>query len=115
MIKYLLKRLGQTVIVVFIISVIAFMLLHMIPEDPVYKMFGSEITKEQHDMYYQNLGLDKPLLTQYLNFMGGFFAGNMGWSYNNSAPVSELIGERIGRTVFLGLCASALGMRASGG
>ncbi len=101
--KFLFKRLGQTLVVLFIISVLAFMLLHMLPGDPVYSMLGSDITQERHDQVWVEMGLDKPLVIQYCNWIGGIFVGDFGYSYGYRCPVGEILKEKLPITFYLGM------------
>ena len=68
--RFLLKRLGQTVVILLIVSVIAFSLIQLIPGDPVYIMLGEEITQEHHDKVWEEMGLNDPLVVRYLRWMG---------------------------------------------
>lgn len=72
MYKYIGKRILQMVIALFLISIFVFALLHMIPGDPVYAMLGDEISIERHDQVYSEMGLDKPPLQQYVEWIGNF-------------------------------------------
>lgn len=108
--RYIIKRFGQALVVVLIISVVAFSLIHLVPEDPVYKMFGEEITQDEYLRYKHDMGLDKSLTDQYFSFMAGFFTGHMGWSYSCNEEVASLILSRVGITIFLGVCSAVLGV-----
>lgn len=101
--KFILKRLGQTLVVLIMISILAFLLIHMVPGDPVYSMLGSDISQERHDQVWKEMGLDKPLLQQYLSWIGGMLTGNLGYSYSYRAPVSEVLAEKIPVTLYLGM------------
>ncbi len=59
--RYILKRLGQTLLVLVILSFIIFLLISFLPGDPVYAMLGGEISQETYMRWYQELNLDKPL------------------------------------------------------
>ena len=67
--RFLLKRLCQTIIILIIISLMAFALIHIIPGDPVYAMLGSDITPEYHDQVYESMGLNLPLVQQYFQWI----------------------------------------------
>ena len=64
--RYILKRLGQTLLVLVILSFIIFLLISFLPGDPVYAMLGGEISQETYMRWYQELNLDKPLLLRYV-------------------------------------------------
>ena len=106
MYKYIGKRILQMVIALFLISIFVFALLHMIPGDPVYAMLGDEISIERHDQVYSEMGLDKPLLQQYVEWIGNFLQGNMGYSFSYRKDVSELVAMRLPTTMYLGIISS---------
>lgn len=85
-----------------LVSVFAFGLLYLMPGDPVYAMLGSDITQEQYDNAYAEMGLDRPLATRYFNWVGDFLKGDFGRSYQNRMPVSEMIKQRLPVTMYLG-------------
>ena len=106
--KFLLKRLGQTVVILLIVSIIAFSLIHLIPGDPVYVMLGDEITQEHHDKVWEEMGLNKPLPVQYYNWLTGMLKGDMGYSYHFRTDVSEVIKDRLPVTFILGVTAAII-------
>ncbi|MCC8151316.1 MAG: ABC transporter permease [Lachnospiraceae bacterium] len=93
--KYILKRLGQSLIVVFIVTVIVFGLMHMLPGDPVKIYLGESATEEQIVYYTQMFGLDKPLYVQYAKWIVGLFKGEMGTSIVYHTDVSALLLKRV--------------------
>ena len=106
MYKYIGKRILQMFIALFLISVFAFALLHMIPGDPVYAMLGDEISIERHDQVYSEMGLDKPLIQQYGDWITNFIQGDMGYSFSYRKDVSELVSARLPTTMYLGVISS---------
>ncbi len=104
MLRLLLGRLWQTVIVVLIVSVIVFTLMHLVPGDPVQMMFGEEIvSEEQKAVIRAQLGLDQPILVQYFQFLVNLFRGDLGTSLFYKAPVAGLIGPALIATLELTL------------
>ncbi|MCD7755639.1 MAG: ABC transporter permease [Firmicutes bacterium] len=101
--RFLLKRLGQTVITLFIVSIISFSLIQFIPGDPVYTMMGTDITPEYHDQIYEEMGLNKPVYEQYISWLVNLFQGDMGYSYYLRADVSTVIAKRLPTTLCLGV------------
>ena len=100
--KYILKRLAQTVAVLIIVSVATFFLTSLIPGDPVYIVAGTEnLTAEEYDAIYMQLGLDKPLHIRFLDWTRSALRGDFGTSYVYHQPVWELIGKRIPVTLYL--------------
>ena len=106
--RFLLKRLFQTVIILIIISLMAFALIHIIPGDPVYAMLGSDITPEYHDQVYESMGPNLPLVKQYFHWIGNFVQGKMGYSYHFKMDVLELVQRRLPVTVILGITSAVL-------
>ncbi|WP_274650613.1 nickel ABC transporter permease [Paenibacillus humicola] len=102
MMKFLVRRLVHTLIVLFGISLIVFFCIRL-TGDPAAAMFQGtgQPTKEALDQIRHALGLDKPLWEQYATFIGNMLSGNMGHSFRNNEPVFSLIAERMGATVSL--------------
>ena len=91
MTKYLLRRLLQLVVVSFIISVLVFMLVHLLPGDPATVILGSSDTAHNRAILDKQLGLDKALVQQYLTWLGAVFHGNLGQSFLDHEPVTQII------------------------
>ena len=98
---YILKRLGQTVVVLLVVSIGIFFLMNLLPGDPVYAMLGEEITQEQYDLTYHELGLDKPVLQRYFDWLLGALRGDFGKSMQSRVDVSELLAKRVPITIYL--------------
>jgi len=99
MAKYILKRLGQSLIVVFIVTIMVFGLMHLLPGDPIQIYLGETATKESVAYYTQLFGLDKPLYIQYLKWIEGLLHGEMGKSITYSMSVQDLLFKRVACTV----------------
>ena len=97
--KYVIKRLGQSLIVLFIVTVLVFAVMHLMPGDPIKIYLGETATEEQIEYYTQQFGFDKPLYIQYLRWVGGLFKGEMGRSVLYSMEVSKLIPKRLAATL----------------
>ncbi len=91
MAKYLLRRFVQLVVVSFIISVLVFLLVHLLPGDPSITILGPNDTAHNRAVLFKQLGLNKPLFQQYLTWLGSIFHGNFGQSYLNHEPVTHII------------------------
>ena len=91
------------------VSLVAFILIRMVPGDPVLLMLGERgASAEQYAAMQQKLGLHRPLYQQYLLFMGAALSGNLGTSTLTQRPVVEEFFDRFPATLELGLCAMAL-------
>ena len=100
MFTFILKRLGQSVLVMAVVSAISFSLFNFVG-DPVNNMVGQDATREQRLEIRDALGLDDPILTQYVRFMGNALTGEFGLSYRIKQPVDELIMARLPATLEL--------------
>lgn len=83
------------------ISLVVFLMLHLIPGDPALMMLGTKATPEAVAKLHVRLGLDKPLVIQFLSFLGNLLKGNLGNSYFYNQPVLSLILSRLAPTLFL--------------
>jgi peptide/nickel transport system permease protein len=106
MIRYLIRRLPSVLLVLIATSVIAFLLPRLVPGDPAAVVAGPDASPETIAAIRTELGLDRPLVTQYFDWIGGVLTGDLGQSLQFRRPVSELIGDRLGSTVELALLAA---------
>lgn len=100
MLAYILKRIGQSILVMAAVSLISFSLFNFVG-DPVNNMVGQEATREDRVRIRQELGLDDPIFVQYFRFVGNAVKGEFGLSYRVRRPVDELIKERLPATLEL--------------
>ena len=91
MLRFILSRVGQTIAVLFTVSVIIFALMRMIPGDPVLMMLGDDFTQDAYQRLRAQLGFDRSIVTQYLLWLGNILAGDFGDSYLNHERVSRLV------------------------
>lgn len=109
--KYLVRRLILTVPVLLGVSFIVFMILHLIPGDPIQVIFaGTGADLEQREAMRHSLGLDRPLPIQYVNYVINAIQGDFGNSIHFKQPVMELIMERMPATIELTLVGLFLGL-----
>lgn len=111
MLTYLLSRLGESLVVLWVISIVAFGLMRLAPGDPAVALYGEQFLKmslKDRQQIRQNLGLDRPLPVQYYKWAEGMLRGNLGRSYLSGQEVSELIGERLPATLLLSSAACVL-------
>lgn len=101
MYRFILRRLGQAGIVLFIVSVLIFAMMRWIPGDPVVVMLGDEYSPEAHQRLRQKLGLDQPVINQYVIWISNIFQGDFGYSYINHTPVSTLLYDALLPTLCL--------------
>jgi peptide/nickel transport system permease protein len=101
--EFIVRRLIQSVVVLLLVSVFAFSLLHIIPGDPVLNILGEHITQEQIDTLRHELGLDQPVVRQYINWVRGVTQGDFGRSIIYNESVRVMIATRLPITLHLGL------------
>jgi peptide/nickel transport system permease protein len=89
--RFFLSRIGQTLAVLFTVSVIIFALMRMIPGDPVLMMLGDDFTQEAYERLRTRLGFDRSVVTQYLIWLQAILRGDLGDSYLNHERVSILV------------------------
>lgn len=98
---YLVRRLGQALVVMFIVSLIVFVLLHALPGGLVRAQLGPGASFQQVRTLTHTEGLDKPLPIQYLIWLINALQGNLGFSYKLNQPVAQLLAEYVPRTLLL--------------
>jgi peptide/nickel transport system permease protein len=101
--RFFLRRILLTVPVVLGVATLVFSLIHLIPGDPVDVILGESALPAQRETLRRQLGLDKPLTVQYVDFLKGLVRGDLGRSLYSRQSVSQIIGERFPNTVLLGL------------
>jgi peptide/nickel transport system permease protein len=100
---FLLSRLLSAVVVVLGVACLVFLLIHVIPGDPVEVILGESARPADREALRQSLGLDRPLLMQLGQFLQGIAKFNLGTSLYSQRPVVELLGERLPATMELAL------------
>ena len=95
MLRYFIKRLLGLIPLMIIISFIIFMFIHMIPGDPARLMAGKDASLQEINMTREKLGLNKPLLIQYANYIGRIFHGDWGTSTETGQTVIQMLLPRI--------------------
>lgn len=100
MIGFILRRLFQAVVLIKFVLVFIFLLLHL-TGDPVSVMAPDDATKEDLIRLRQQMGFDKPLLTQYVKFFSGALRGNFGESFEHGEPALKIVLERLPATIQL--------------
>ena len=109
MTAYILRRLLATIPVMVVVAVFVFFLLRLAPGDPAAIIAGEDATAEQIAAVRGKLGLDRPILEQFVVWIGGMLQGDFGTSIFSNLPVSRLIAQRIEPTLSLTLVDAARG------
>ena len=108
MAKYVGKRIGYLLITMILVSFLTFLAFELVSGDPVKTMLGTEATPAQVAALTHDLGLDRPFIVRYVNWLTGFFSGNLGISYSYRQPVGDLIGSKLTITTLLSLISFVL-------
>lgn len=98
---YVLRRLVQSLAVLAGVSIIVFAMIHLIPGDPVRLALGTRFDPDVYNALRERAGLDDPLVTQYLQWAGSALTGDLGVSFRQGIPVTDLILERLPATLSL--------------
>lgn len=111
-----MRRLLQMMPVLFVLTLITFLLVHLVPGDPAVVLAGSYATLEDIELVRTTLGLDRPLTEQYLSYLGKLVRGDFGESLRSHQPVLPLILQRVPSSLFLAsismVLATAIGVLA---
>ena len=97
----ILQRLALGVLTLFVVSLVIFTSVEMLPGDFAQAILGQSATAETLQAYRDELGLERPAVSRYLEWLGNAVQGDLGASLANGKPISELIGARLGNTLFL--------------
>ena len=98
MLSFLVQRLAGALLVILGVVSIVFLLIHLIPGDPVEIMLGESATSADREALRISLGLDQPLATQFLNYLGSLLQFDLGNSIHLRRPVTDLLLERLPAT-----------------
>jgi len=112
MFNYILRRLGFGLVTVFGVSVVVFVVMRILPGDPLIAIFGPEgftkLSEAERAGYMKDLGLSDPMLVQYFHWMRDIVTGSFGHSFFRSESVAEMIARRGPLTAEIGIIAVAL-------
>ncbi len=99
--KYIVKKALTLVGTLLLVSFIAFLLFQIVPGDPVTSMLGTEYSEERAESLREELGINKPVIVRYANWLTDFVKGDFGISYKYKMPVSKLISDKMPVTMYL--------------
>ncbi|MFI9455490.1 ABC transporter permease [Amycolatopsis sp. NPDC052450] len=106
--SFAVRRLGRFAVSLWVLITTAFLMIQLIPGDPVRAALGLTAPVELVNARRAALGLDDPLWLQYVRYLGGVVTGDFGTSMTSGQPVSEVIGDRLPATLQLALPAFAV-------
>jgi peptide/nickel transport system permease protein len=105
---YLLKRLGLTILTLILLSLIIFLAGNVLPGNPGRAILGNFASQSAVQALNHRLGVDRPLINQYWSWASGIVRGDLGTSYQFTAPVSSFLFPALGRSLKLALLAFVL-------
>lgn len=112
MLGYVARRVGTSVLLLALVSVLIFVVLRLLPGDPALARIGSaqNIDPAAVARLREDLGLDRPILAQYVSWVSGILRGDAGRSYFSDFGVWTLLSQRLGATLLLALAGLVLGV-----
>jgi peptide/nickel transport system permease protein len=108
--RYIARRIVLTVPVLFGVATLVFALIHLVPGDPAAAMLGESAPPADLVELRTRLGLDRPLLVQYGDFLSGLVVGDLGTSFRYGTPVAREIGLRLWPTAQLAIVAMVIAL-----
>lgn len=108
MLRYAGRRIGQTLPVAVLVTVLIFLLIKLLPGDPATAILGDRASEDAVQALHRQWGLDRPLPEQYAVYMRNLVTGNLGQSLRYRTPVIELLPRRMTVTLFLVVYSMAL-------
>ncbi len=103
MLRYISKRIVEVIPTLIIVVTFVFFFVRLIPGDPAQMVAGAQATQEDIEVIREELGLNEPIPTQYVNYVTGLFKGDLGTSLRTKRPVTTEISNRYANTVKLTL------------
>lgn len=115
MLRYALRRLTQMIPVLVVISIVTFILMGLVVGDPTYIILGQETAADEQtvEQLREDLGINRPLPVQYLDWLGHVLTGDLGQSWRTPIPVMETMISRLPVTLELTFLALALALSIS--
>ena len=110
--KLITRRLAISTLILFAVSLIIFFATVFLPGDPARAILGQQATPERIAAINAQMNLDEPPWTRYLLWLRGLFTGDLGTSVASGQAVSELLGERVGASLFLMIAAAIISVPA---
>jgi peptide/nickel transport system permease protein len=101
MFRFLLNRLGTMLVTMLVISMLVFFIAEVVPIDPARNALGRYATQQKVDELREKMGLDRPVIVRYVNWISNALRGDFGESIHFRRPVSDLVKVRLGRSLAL--------------
>lgn len=110
MLLVITRRLLMVPPALFGVSIVIFVLLNVLPGDPLAGLLAPDATQADRDELAQRMGLADPLPIQYVTWLGNVVQGDLGWSFSRRRPIAELVGTAFLNTVILAMAAAVIGL-----
>jgi len=110
---FLVRRIGQSIVVLLLVSVIVFVMLHELPGGTARAVLGERATNTSIALFNHQHAFDKPLPVQYWRWLRLTLHGNLGFSFKQNESVAQLLGERLPKTTLLAGISVALALLVS--
>ena len=107
MFQYIIRRILEMIPILVIVSIIIFLFTHLIPGDPARLVAGKDATLEEVNIIRSELGLDRPIVEQYVTYMGNLFQGDLGTSLKTGMSITSMFAHRIMPSIYLTLASMA--------
>ena len=106
---YIIKRILSALVIMWAVATIVFFAMRVVPADPAYVVLGNYATEEALQAFRHDMGLDRPLWDQYVDFIGRLVRGDLGRSMITNRPIGEQIWMLFPYTFNLAVCSTLLG------
>ncbi len=103
MTKYIIRRFFQSIIILFGVTLVIFIIIHLAPGDPFIQSMNPNITHELREKMLRDIGYYDPIGIQYFKWLGQAIQGNLGYSIKFNKPVVQVIGDYLPNTILLGV------------
>ena len=110
MTRYILRRVVASLVIILVVTTATFVMQRLLPIDPVESLVGPIRTDEAREAIRKRLGLDKPIVTQYADYMSGVARGDLGTAWHTGQPVTSDLASRFAASLELGLVALLIGV-----
>lgn len=108
LLKLVIQRLALGLLLLLIVSAVIFLGVEALPGDTAQAILGQSATPQALANLREQMGLNDPPLTRYFHWLGGVLTGDLGKSLTNGSDIAQAIGQRLGNTLFLAVCAAVI-------
>src|SRR5918998_2886118 len=110
MLMVITRRLAMVPPALFGVSIVMFLLLNVLPGDPLAGLLAPDATQQDREELARRMGLSDPLPVQYVTWVSNVVQGDLGWSFSRRRPIVELVGTAFANTVILASAAAVIGL-----